>query len=82
MRCLAPTVAHIAALNRKRSERPRHLNCKIQSPGQSFGPKNLDPQSTTIQTTIRTPNGMITSMSTSLNHFSMIVAVSDQERSA
>jgi hypothetical protein len=82
MRCRAPTAAHTAALNRKCSERPRHLNCRIQSPDQSLGPKNLDPQSTTIQTTAKTPKGMITSMPASLNDFSMIVTLSDQEHSA
>jgi hypothetical protein len=82
MRCWAPTVAHTAALNRKYSERPRHFNCRVQSLDQSFGPKNLDPQSTTIQTTAKTPKGMITSMSTSLNDFSMIVTLSDQEHCA
>jgi hypothetical protein len=35
-----------------------------------------------IQTTAKTPKGMITSMSTSRNDVSMIVTLSDQELSA
>jgi hypothetical protein len=42
---------------------------KIGRPDQSFGPKNLDPQITTIQTAIKTPKGMINSISASLDHF-------------
>jgi len=62
----ALTAARTAPLNRRYLERSRiSLIWTVESPDQSFGPKNLDPHSTTIQTAIKTPNGMINSMSTS-----------------
>jgi hypothetical protein len=68
---LARQQRNIVSMNRMYLARSRHLfqSARSSPVDQSFGPKNLDPQSTTIQTSIKTPNGMTTSMSTSLDHF-------------